>query len=366
MRILLVRLRLIGDVVLTTPVIRALRRAFPDAALAYLVEPPAAPIVSANPHLDEVIVAPRPAGPSRLTADLRLGGDLRRRRFDLVVDLHGGPRASWLTLATGARQRIGYAVPGRWWMYTRRVARDPLAHDRHSVDNQWTLVRHLHPSLDRSPDRHHDPVEMVEEPRAAARLADRLGRAGLGRGTSLIVVHVGAGNRFRQWPPGRFAELATRLVENAPDRRIILTTGPDQADLAARVAAEARDGFGVDGAPIAVWSDLTLAELRSLIGRCALYIGGDSGPLHVAATTGVPIVALYGPTLPRVWAPWRDPGLVAELVEYGALPCRPCAQRTCHPGDFRCLEWLPVTSVVEAAERALARAEPRENRERAR
>ena len=107
-RILLIRLRLIGDVVFTTPIPRALKRVFQDARLTYLVEPDAAPVVSGNPYLDEVIVVPRGRGLSRLTGDLRLARRLRRARFDLVIDLHGGPRSSWLTLATGAPERIGH------------------------------------------------------------------------------------------------------------------------------------------------------------------------------------------------------------------------------------------------------------------
>src|SRR4029453_9324482 len=93
-RILLVRLRLIGDVVLTTPAIRALRETYPDARLSYLVEPLSAPIVQRNPHLDEVIVAAAPDAPRRLRDDLKLAFDLRRRRFDLAIDFHGGPRSA--------------------------------------------------------------------------------------------------------------------------------------------------------------------------------------------------------------------------------------------------------------------------------
>ena len=124
MKILLIRLRLIGDVVFTTPIIRALKRAMPDAQLAYLVERESAAVVEGNPHLDEVIVIPRSRGLSRIADDVRLAWRLRRRRFDLVIDMHGGPRSGWLTLATGAPQRIGYENPGRGWMYTssgRRV-----------------------------------------------------------------------------------------------------------------------------------------------------------------------------------------------------------------------------------------------------
>ena len=123
MKILLIRLRLIGDVVFTTPLLRALRRAYPDARIAYLVEREAAPVVEHNPHLDEVIVAPRTRGVRRIVDDLALGLRLRRERFDLVLDLHGGPRSAWLTWASGAPERIGYDITGRRWMYTRSAGR---------------------------------------------------------------------------------------------------------------------------------------------------------------------------------------------------------------------------------------------------
>jgi ADP-heptose:LPS heptosyltransferase len=95
--------------------------------------------------------------------------------------------------------------------------------------------------------------------------------------------------------------------------------------------------------------------LKTLVVRAALFIGGDTGPLHVAATTATPIVGIYGPTLVERSAPWRDPALVTESVQAGPLPCRPCDQRRCLPGDFRCLTWIPPAAVLAAAERALAR-----------
>src|SRR3954467_10167457 len=128
MRILLVRLRQIGDVVFTTPAVHALRRRFPDAHLSYIVEPAAAPIVVNNPHLDDVIVAPRRGGVRGLLDGLALGRRLRAERYDLAIDFHGGPRASLLTWLSGAPERLGYEVVGRGWMYTRRTARPrPLA-----------------------------------------------------------------------------------------------------------------------------------------------------------------------------------------------------------------------------------------------
>ena len=98
-----------------------------------------------------------------------------------------------------------------------------------------------------------------------------------------------------------------------------------------------------------------LAEFRALVDRAALYIGGDSGPLHIASTSGTPIVGLYGPTLPVRSEPWRSPEFISAAVEVDGLPCRPCDQRSCEPGDFRCLTWIEPNQVLDAAERILAR-----------
>ncbi|MPZ17127.1 MAG: hypothetical protein GEV06_04305 [Luteitalea sp.] len=353
--ILLIRLRVVGDVVFTTPAIRAVRRALPDARLTYLVEPAASAVVAHNPHLDEVLLRAAPSGPARVLADWQLAAELRRRRFDVVADFHGGPRASWLTLASRAPRRIGYSVTGRSWMYTDIVARPRELRPRHSVENQWDLLRPLLPGIE-PPDPARDPVEMPEDPEAARRIAIWLDRQGIGSVHVPIVIHVSAGNPFRRWPLESFAELAAHLSSSDTERRIILTSGPSEASAAEEVVGRALRLAPAQGEAIVTCGGSTLAELRSLIGRAALFVGGDSGPLHIAAATSVPIVALYGPTLPARSAPWRDPAFVTEAVEIDDLPCRPCEQRTCAPGDFRCLTRISAMRVVEAAERALARA----------
>jgi ADP-heptose:LPS heptosyltransferase len=144
------------------------------------------------------------------------------------------------------------------------------------------------------------------------------------------------------------------LTSGHPNRRIILTTGPAQASRAAEVRRLAIE-LGAPPAAVAAVCDLELSEVRSLVGRAALFIGGDSGPAHIAATTGTPMVVLYGPTTPAVWGPWRDPALVTETVDAGELPCRPCDQRVCEPGDFRCLREIRPDAVVAGAIRALGR-----------
>lgn len=354
MRILLIRLRLIGDVVFTTPVIRALRRLRPDAHLAYVVEPRAAPVVVGNPHLDEVIVAPDPRVSGRLLADLALARRLRAGRYDLVLDLHGGPRSALLTWATGARRRVGYAVSGRGWMYTEHVARPRALRARHSVQNQWDLLTPLGAG---APDPDRDPTEMAVSPEAAAAVATKLGAAGIDPADRpVIVVHVSAGNPFRRWPASAFVALLTQLVAREPRRRIVVISGPSEHLAARTVGAQARSALGVTGEAVVDGVEFDLAELRALMDVAALFIGGDSGPLHVAGTSEVPVVGLYGPTLAARSAPWRAASCVTESLEWTDLACRPCDQRRCVPGDFRCLSGLAPERVAAAAERALTRS----------
>jgi lipopolysaccharide heptosyltransferase II len=356
-KILVIRLRLIGDVVFTTPALRGLKRAFPDARLTYLVEREAAAVVLGNPHLAEVIVVPRTGGMRRLLDDCRLARRLRAARYDVVIDMHGGPRSSWLTLASGAPQRIGYDFPGRTWMYTRTVHRPRELRPRHSVVNQWDLLTAVAGWSGDQPDPRRDPVEMVRHPRADASVSARLKAAGVEPRHGLIVIHVSAGNPFRRWPEPFFVRLVSTLAASEAGRRIVLSSGPSDREAAGRIVRAARSALGAaDAARVLDFGDFDLAELRSLVERSRLFVGGDSGPLHVAATTTTPIVALFGPTLAERSSPWRGPDATSEAVAVDGLSCRPCDQRVCVHGDFRCLTTLSPDAVIAAAERAMCRA----------
>ncbi|MEO5739636.1 MAG: glycosyltransferase family 9 protein [Vicinamibacterales bacterium] len=353
MKILLVRLRLIGDVVFTTPAIRAIRRHYPGARITYIVEEEAAAVVRHNPHLDTVIVARSPHAPGRLRADIALVRRLRRERYDLAIDFHGGPRSSLLTWLSGARTRIGYEVVGRSWMYTTRVPRPRTLRPRHSVVSQWDVLLPLGIA---APDPEIDTTEMPDDPAAASAVARRLAGAGIGTGNPVVVVHVSAGNPFRRWPATSFVELVRRLASADPARRIILTSGPSDAEAAAAIARDARALLATHERPAVVeCGEFDLAELRALVGQAALYIGGDSGPLHIAGATGVPVVGLYGPTLPVRSQPFRGARFISAAAEGPDLPCRPCDQRRCEPGDFRCLTGISAEAVAALAENALDR-----------
>ncbi|MBI3264613.1 MAG: glycosyltransferase family 9 protein [Acidobacteria bacterium] len=349
LNILLIRLRLVGDVVFTTPALRALRRRFPSARLTYLVEDGAAPVLAGNPHLNDLIIVPRRRGLRRVWDDVMLARTLRRHTYDVVIDFHGGPRSSLLAWATRAPVRIGYTIAGRSWVYTRRVERPRDLRARHSVENQFDL---LGPLGITAPDPSREPLEMAPDEAVDAMVRTKLRQAGAESGCPIVLLHVSAGNRFRCWPLASFGEIIVRLAKSDGRTRFVITAGPSDRHAAEIVESEVVRRLGWN--PVLGCGELSLAELRALASRASLFIGGDSGPLHIAGTTGVPIVGLYGPTLPARSAPWRDPRFTHEAIEIADLPCRPCDQRRCVPGDHRCLRWITPEIVVAASERALA------------
>jgi ADP-heptose:LPS heptosyltransferase len=245
-------------------------------------------------------------------------------------------------------------------MYTDPVERAPDLSSRHSVENQWDLLSALGIA---GPTPVDDPVEMAADPEAGQRVEHRLRTLGISPAHPFVVLHVSAGNPFRRWPESSFVALIVSLVRRDPSRRVLVTSGPSDAAAAQRVAEEARRQLGPMGIAVPDVGDVDLAELHALTARAAVYIGGDSGPAHIASTTRAPIIELLGPTMPGRSRPWRDPRWYSETVDAGDLPCRPCSQRRCVPGDFRCLTGITAEQVAAAAERAMQQGTTQRERE---
>jgi len=254
----------------------------------------------------------------------------------------------WRCLAASHRPRR--PVGGRPWMHTPAVPGAADLAPRHSVRNQWDLLAPL--GIDGC-DPAGDALEMPEDPAARERVDRRLAALGVLTNERIAVIHVSAGNPFRRWPAESFSRLASDLARRDPQRWVFLTSGPSDHRAAAAIVEAARLEAGAAGGRIRE-EDFDLAELPARAGRAAVYIGGDSGPLHIASTTRTPIVALLGPTLAERSRPWRDPRWFSEIIDAGPLPCRPCQQRRCEPGDFRCLSGISAERVLAAAERGLA------------
>jgi ADP-heptose:LPS heptosyltransferase len=203
------------------------------------------------------------------------------------------------------------------------------------------------------PDPDRDRVEMPVTDQARATTASRLASMGVPASAQIVVLHVGAGNDFRRWAADKFAAVARTLAGAGINRWIIVLGSQSDSAVVSDVVKSALAAVAPGAARIVPAAGWPLEEVRALMDRATLFVGGDSGPMHIAATTDVPIAALFGPTMPVTWAPWRPARLPFAAIETGPLPCRPCDQRVCEPGDFRCMTRIGPEMVVAAAERLL-------------
>ena len=334
-KILLIRLRRIGDVVMTTPAVAALKRALPPASLTYVIEAPLRRLVEGNPDLDRVIVVPAGQGTAGFLGFIR---DIRREKYDAVLDFHGGPRASRIAWLSGAKLKVGYELKHKGFMYDIRVPRSSPEGRIHSVENHLNLVRALGLQVE-------EPLPPLSLPQARKEEKEKIDRFWLENGlaaAATIVLHVGAGNEFRDWGVENLSSLASLLALRAGAKVVLVGAAGDR-----QRAAEVRSAS--PSSVLSLAGELNLIELRDLIARAKVFVGPDSGPMHIAATTQTPIVALFGPTLPANFAPWRAESTLIEKD----LGCRPCRQRRCVSRDFRCLRTITPAEVLAACTKYL-------------
>jgi lipopolysaccharide heptosyltransferase II len=315
---------------MTTPAAAALKLALPHASLTYLIEEPLRRLVEGHPHLDHVLAIPVK---QNFRDFWRLIRKIRREKFDAVIDFHGGPRASRITLLSGARIKVGYELKHKGFIYDIRVPRSGGDGRVHSVVNHLNLVRALGIAVEEPvlslvlPPAQPEETEKIRQFRAKNQL----------KGAKLVVLHIGAGNEFRDWGEANLNSLVKMLSQVPAVRIVLVGATADQS----RAQAIERDN------PLSALSlvgETNLIELRELIAGAALFVGPDSGPMHIAAASSTPIVALFGPTVPANFAPWKAR---ATLIEK-SLDCRPCKQRRCVTDDFRCLMTITPEEVLAA------------------
>lgn len=305
-RILLIRTSALGDVLLALPAARALKAARPDAQVALLTDARFFPLCAGS--VDELI-------------SWRAGvlGEVRARRFDVVVDLQRKAKTVALSLASGARRRL--ALEKRTWGGVARAAlgRDAPSTRAHAVALYCEALRPLGVS--------------VPSQRSAAPRSERL-----------VALAPGAAHATKRWPPERFAEVGDAL--SAAGWAVALVGGPGDAQALEAVASRLARRPAVDA------RGLDLPSLAALLARCALLVTNDSGPAHLAAELGTPVVAVFGPTSPARWTPFSTAVRPVSL----ALACSPCTNHggaRCPLGHHACLRELPASRALAAARELL-------------
>ena len=345
-KILVLRYRFIGDTILAVPFLRNLRRAEPDAHIAWLVAPGSTDVVAGIPYVDEFIYW----DPLTTYADSRgmhrtLAGkrsfieDLRLRRFGKAYVLKRSFSSALIAFLSGASERIGFATEGRSLLLTRRM---PYRHDQHEVQNFLDVLRADNiPVID-------DYLEAWLTPDEERFSADFLTAARVAPGERIIAIHPFAANQIRAWHEDGFVAVANRIQE-VYGCRILLLGGERDVELGRYLQER------IFPAPLMAIGTTTLRQTMALLARCCLLICNDSGIMHLGAALDVPLVALFGPQSPVKFGPWSR----RCRVIYSDFPCSPCKQkfftecRSSDRGKPECLETISVAQVLDKVKELL-------------
>jgi heptosyltransferase-2 len=317
----------LGDVVLTTPLVTALRQRLRPRRLAVVVRPEARALVEGHPDVDDVLVDDKYGADRGVLGALRVARRLRAEGFDLAVVPHRSLRTALVVAAAGIPRRIGFDASRGAWLFHERVHRDP---GRHDVERNLALLAPFGGAT--APPALHVPVRADAAERAA-----RLVPPGDG---PLVVMAPGSVWPTKRWTVEGFAEVARRLA--ASGARVVLVGGPGDVEVAAQVAVLAGDGVTSHA------GDTDLATSVALIDRAAVLVGNDSAPMHVACARGVPVVAVFCATTPALgYGPWGERTRVVDVD----LACRPCGRhggRRCPRGTEDCMRLVEAARVLDA------------------
>ncbi len=341
-RVLVIKLRHHGDVLLTSPVFTTLKARIPAAQIDALVYADTRDMLTLHPAIDRIHLVDRnwKQQPffSRLGSEWRLLRALRERRYDLIVHLSEHPRGAMLARFLGARYAVApdYSSRRKWWKssFTHRfaMAKNPR---RHMVEWNLDALRRL----GIQPQVEGKALALVAGAEAEADVAELLSVHGLSQ-SDFIHIHPASRWQFKCWPAERTAQLIDALQQAG--ERVVLTAAPtaDESALIAAVLSKTRS------APLNLAGKLSLKSLAALSRRARLFIGVDSAPMHIAAAMGTPVVALFGPSGELEWGPW---GVPHRIVSSSLHPCRPCGNDGCGGSKVSdCLNSLPVEAVLDA------------------
>jgi lipopolysaccharide heptosyltransferase II len=338
--VLVLQTSFLGDSLLTLPLLRRLKEGLPRARISVLTLPKNADVFRGSPWADEVLLDDKHGAHGGFLGAWKIARELRGRGFDLAVIPHRSLRSALVARLAGIPRRVGFSSSAGRFLLTDLV---PFAWLTHDLERNLALARPLGAAAAPATDE----ARYVAPPPVTPELARKLAEAGAAEGARLAGVHPGAAWATKRWPPERFAELCRRL--SSAGLTPVLVGGPGDAPLGDSIAK-------ASGAADLV-GRTSLEELKSLMGRLSLFVTNDSGPMHLAAAAGVPVVALFGATTRELgFFPYGGGHRVVEAE----LACRPCGLHgasSCPEGHFLCMRLLTVDRVEAACREALAASE---------
>ncbi len=333
-RLLVMRLDRIGDVALSTPVLRAARKAWPQAFIAMMVRTACADVVAGHPDVNEVILYDKEASHRSPLATIGFARSLRRYRFDTALVLHPSHRAHWIPWLAGIRRRIGYDRK-QPWLLTHRLAHRKQEGEKHEAEYALDMLRPfgIEPAAP-------EPFIAID-PDAKDRVARLLHLKSVPDDAKLVAIHPSASCVSKRWMPERFAAVADKLAAHK-DVRICVVAGKEDLQAAQALELAMRQRL------INLAGQLSVGELIALLKRCRLLISNDSGPVHLAAAVGTPVVDIFGRNQaglsPRRWGPLGQ----GHIILHKEVGCEVCLAHNCQI-QFKCLTELSVDEVYSAA-----------------
>jgi predicted lipopolysaccharide heptosyltransferase III len=342
-RVLFIRLRNLGEAVLDTANLRALKQFRPDLQLTTLVEGIFADLYSADPEI-EMLSLNRLARDRRSTLKARFEiiKQIRERRFQAVVNLHGGPASAQLTILSGVAERAGARHFRFNYVYNRQIppAEEILGRtDLHTVESQFAAFKWLG-----LPAAAPGPTSLYVDPNRRESAHRHLHAAGIDPLAPYAVL--APTNEFytKRWMPERYALIAEELA--ARGLPVVMTGAPTDEQRAQLAAVREATRL-----PLATLSELNIGELVAVIADSRLFVGNDSGPAHIAAAVKTPLVVLFGPASSVRWRPWSAPAVLVQNY----FACNPCPMYTCVAFDQpECIRSITVKQVSAAIEEALS------------
>lgn len=322
-----------GDIILTTPVLDALKQAWPNARISYLAEEPYISLMKNHPHVDRLLALDRRNKRNEMGIILHL----MRQKYDLAIDLFGNPRSALLTWMSGARKRIGGNFRGRRHFYTHKISSPP--HGTPAIDFHLSYLKPLGIAYKKT-----DPfITVTEEEDQWA--VDYLTRRGFDTGNPIVGIHPGASWPAKMWYADRFAVTANRLYQER-GVQILFTMGPGEEERLQSVIRSCN--FSVIEPKL-----LSIRQLAAVLRQLDVFVSNDCGPMHLGPAVGTATVGIFGPGEPQIWFPY-SPQKGHRLV-YQQIDCSRCGKDFCK--DMDCMNAITVGHVYQAITETLDRKE---------
>lgn len=322
-KILVIQLRRLGDILLTTPVIKVLRKAFPQAQIDFLIEKPFLEIVSGDPYLNNILILEK-----GFLSQLNLIKKVRKEKYDFLFDFLGNPRTAWLSFFSKATKKVGFNFRGRKFAYNIRVERDNRP--KYIVDFKLDALRAA--GIDISGGR--ESLSLVVPFNAQTFADDFFHKNKLDEEKPVIGISPTSRKQTRIWPGKYFAQLADKLIQKY-NAKIMFLWGPGEEEKIGEIVSLMKNK------PVII-PRVDIKQLAALIGKCNLLIGNDNGPKHIAVAMEVPSITIYGPTQSECWNPpeRKHQALKADI------DCIGCNRNEC--SSMECMKKVTPEKIEEA------------------